>query len=421
MKPNLIMKAGAQQEKDDVSRDSCFIGALAIGDIVRTTLGPKGMDKVLQTRGQEDAIQITNDGATILKSIGVDNPVAKILVDLARVQDDEVGDGTTSVTVLACELLRVGSVLIGRGIHPQTIISGWRLSLEVALDALEKAAEAIPDSEEGLKRKLLNIASTTLSSKLLGQYKAHFAALCVEAAFRIRSHCNLRAIKIIKVSGKTMSESYVDDGFLLEKKVGLNQPEKVEEARVLIANTPMDTDKIKVFGGKVKVDSISKVAEIESAERAKMEAKVKAICDTGCNVFINRQLIYNYPQQLFADAGVMAIEHADFDGVERLALVLGGDIVSVFGDKSDNLKLGHCKKIEQVMMGQKQVLKFSGLQLKGACTMVLFGSNDTVLDEAERCVHDALCVLTRMLSKNSGDLRVVYGGGCSEILMARAV
>jgi T-complex protein 1 subunit beta len=119
-------------------------------------------------------------------------------------------------------------------------------------------------------------------------------------------------------------------GFLLDKKPGLNQPKRIENARILISNTPMDTDKIKVFGSRVKVDSVAKVAELELAEKEKMKEKVDKICKHDINVFINRQLIYNYPEQLFADAGIMAIEHADFEGVERLALVLGGEIVSTF-------------------------------------------------------------------------------------------
>ena len=147
---------------------------------------------------------------------------------------------------------------------------------------------------------------------------------------RLRGSGNLDAIQIIKKLGGSLADSYLDEGFLLDKKPGLNQPRRIENAKILIANTPMDTDKIKVFGSRVKVDSVAKVAELELAEKEKMKEKVEKIVKHGCNVFINRQLIYNYPEQLFADAGVMAIEHADFEGVERLALVLGGEIVSTF-------------------------------------------------------------------------------------------
>jgi T-complex protein 1 subunit beta len=202
----------------------------------------------------------------------------------------------------------------------------------------------------------------------------------------------------------------------LDKKVGVNQPKRIENAKILIANTPMDTDKIKVFGSRVKVDSVAKIAELEVAEKEKMKEKVERIVKHGCNVFINRQLIYNYPEQLFADSGVMAIEHADFEGVERLALVLGGEIVSTF-DSPETVKLGRCDLIEEVIIGEDKLLKFTGVALGEACTIVLRGATQQILDEADRSLHDALCVLTQTVKEP----RIVYGGGCSEMLMANVV
>merc|ERR1712179_159107 len=133
-----------------------------------------------------------------------------------------------------------------------------------------------------------------------------------------------------KVRGGTLEDSFLDEGFLLNKKPGVRQPKRIENAKILIGNTPMDADKIKVFGSRVRVDAVSKIAELEMAEKEKMKTKVEKIIKHDCNVFINRQLIYNYPEQLFADAGVMAIEHTDFDGMERLALATGAEIVSTF-------------------------------------------------------------------------------------------
>merc|ERR1711935_1270994 len=198
--------------------------------------------------------------------------------------------------------------------------------------------------------------------------------------------------------------------------IGMNQPQKIENAKIMIANTPMDTDKIKVFGSRVKVDGVAKVAEIELAEKEKMKEKVEMSCKHDINVFINRQLIYNYPEQLFADKGVMAIEHADFDGIERLALVTGGEIVSTFGNP-ELVKVGTCDLIEQIDIGEETLLKFSGVKLGEACSIVLRGATEQILDEAERSIHDALCVLTSTVKET----KTVYGGGCSEMLMANAV
>ncbi|KAG7278588.1 hypothetical protein CRUP_013330 [Coryphaenoides rupestris] len=371
MAPVNIFRQGADEEKAETARLSSFIGAIAIGDLVKSTLGPKGMDKILLGGGREASVTVTNDGATILKAIGVDNPAAKVLVEMSKVQDDEVGDGTTSVTVLAAELLREAELLIAKKIHPQTIVSGWRKATQAAREALRAAAVDHGNDPERFQQDLLNIARTTLSSKLLTHHKEHFSRLAVDAVLRLRGSGNLDAI----------------------------HPKRLENVKILIANTGMDTDKIKIFGSRVRVDSTAKVAEIELAEKQKMKDKVDRILQHGITCFINRQLIYNYPEQLFAHAGVMAIEHADFAGVERLALVTGGEISSTF-DRPELVKLGHCKLIEEVMIGEDTLIHFSG-----------------ILDEAERSLHDALCVLAQTIKET----RTVYGGGCSEMLMAKAL
>ncbi|XP_039529092.1 T-complex protein 1 subunit beta [Pimephales promelas] len=416
MAPMNIFRQGADEEKAETARLSSFIGAIAIGDLVKSTLGPKGMDKILLGGGRDSQVTVTNDGATILKAIGVDNPAAKVLVDMSKVQDDEVGDGTTSVTVLAAELLREAELLIAKKIHPQIIISGWRKATQAARDALREAAVDHGNDEQKFQVDLLNIARTTLSSKLLTHHKDHFARLAVQAVMRLKGSGNLEAIHVIKKLGGQLLDSYLDEGFLLDKRIGVNQPKRIENANILIANTGMDTDKIKIFGSRVRVDSTAKVAEIEMAEKEKMKEKVERILKHGINCFINRQLIYNYPEQLFAAAGVMAIEHADFAGVERLALVTGGEITSTF-DHPELVKIGHCKLIEEVMIGEDMLIHFSGVDMGEACTIVLRGATQQILDEAERSLHDALCVLSQTVKET----RTVFGGGCSEMLMARVV
>lgn len=416
LNPVRILKHEAEEEKGEVARMSNFVGAIAIGDLVKSTLGPKGMDKILVSVGRNmGSIEVTNDGATILKAVGVDNPAAKILVNMAKTLDDEVGDGTTSVTVFASELLREAEKLVEQKIHPQTIVTGYRCASKVALESIEKAATLSPTDDQ-FKEDLLNLARTSLSSKILNLHREKFSNLAVDAVLRLKGSGNLSAIQIIKKTGGSLNDSFLDEGFLLDKKIGQFQPKKVENAKILIANTPMDTDKIKVFGSRVRVDSIAKVAELELAEKEKMKDKVSKILNYKCNVFINRQLIYNYPEQLFADAGVMAIEHADFDGIERLALVTGGEIVSTF-DNPENTKLGECKLIEEIMIGEDKLLRFSGVALGEACSIVIRGATQQIVDEAERSLHDALCVLTTAVK----DKRIVYGGGCTEMIMARAV
>merc|ERR1712172_352937 len=257
-------------------------------------------------------------------------------------------------------------------------------------------------NEEAFREDLMNIARTTLSSKILSQHKDFFSKLSVDAVLRLKGSGNLDAIQIIKIQGGTLEDSFLDEGFLLNKKVGMHQPQRVENAKILIANTPMDTDKIKVFGSRVKVDNVSQIAELELAEKEKMKEKVEMICSHDMNVFINRQLIYNYPEQLFADKGVMAIEHADFDGIERLALVTGGEIVSTFGHP-DKVKIGKCDLIEQVTIGDETLLKFSGVPLGEACSVVLRGATASGKEaRAMDAFANALRQLPGIIAENGG-------------------
>jgi len=415
--PVNILEQGAQMAKGEQSRMSSICGALAVADLVKTSLGPKGMDKILQSSDRAGNVSVTNDGATILKSVLIDNPAAKVLIEISKVQDDEVGDGTTSVCVLAGEFLRQAQELIEKKMHPQTVVAGYRLARDAALASLEKAAINHGDDAAAFRADLINIAKTTLSSKVLSQDKELFAEIAVNAVLKLRGSTNLDQIQIIKRQGGTLKDSYLDpDGFLLDKKIGVGCPKRMTNCKVMVANTPMDTDKVKIYGSKVKVDSVAKVAEIEAAEKKKMLDKVDRIIGHGCNVFCNRQLIYNLPEQRFADAGVMSIEHTDFDGTERLALVLGADIVSTF-DTPEQVKLGECELIEEVMIGEDKLIRFSGCPNSQASSIVLRGANTHVVDEAHRSLHDALCVLSQTVKATS----VIPGGGATEMLMAQAV
>ncbi|KAI9483623.1 MAG: T-complex protein 1 subunit beta [Benjaminiella poitrasii] len=413
--PVNIFQDQATEERAENARLSSFIGAIAVGDLVKSTLGPKGMDKILQSASNGE-ILVTNDGATILKSIALDNAAAKVLVNISKVQDDEVGDGTTSVCVLAAELLREAEQLVNQHIHPQTIIEGYRLASAAAYKTLEASAVDHSQDKDLFRQDLINIAKTTLSSKVLSQDKDYFSELAVDAVLRLKGSTNLENIQIIKKPGGKLTDSYLDEGFILDKKFGVNCPKRIENAKILVANTSMDTDKIKIFGARVRVDATGKLAELERAERNKMKEKVEKIKAHGINCFVNRQLIYNWPEQLLADSDIATIEHADFEGVERLALVTGGEITSTF-DHPELVKLGHCDLIEEVIIGEDKLIKFSGVAAGEACTIVLRGATQQLLDEAERSLHDALSVLSQTVCEP----RTVLGGGCSEMLMSKAV
>nr|ANM86099.1 T-complex protein 1 subunit beta [Stygiella incarcerata] len=412
--PVNVLGAEAYEDRGSRAKLSNIIGATAVADLVKTTLGPKGMDKILHA--SDGSVTVTNDGATILSKIYVDNPAAKILVDISKGQDAEVGDGTTSVCVLAGELLREAEKLLDQDIHPQTIVEGWRLASAVALETLEKSAMDHADDKVAFREDLLNIARTTLSSKVLQNDREHFATLAVDAVLRLGGSVNLESIHVIQKAGGSLSDSFLDDGYILDKKIGIGQPKCVKDAKVLVANTAMDVDKIKIYGARVRTSSYQTVADIAEAEKIRMAEKVEKIASYGCNVFINRQLIYDYPEQLFSKNGVISIEHADFEGVERLALALGTEVVSTFDDP-ESVKLGHCDVLEEMMIGEDTLIRMSGLAGGKACSIILRGSSDHVLGEAERSLHDALAVLSQTVVEH----RTVYGGGCAEMMMACAV
>ena len=226
-----IINEEASVEKGENARMASFVGAIAIADLVKSTLGPKGMDKILQSvSSKEGKIEVTNDGATILRSVHIDNAAAKVLVDIAKTQDEEVGDGTTSVAVLCGELLREAEKLIDARVHPQTIAAGWRLAAKLAKAELEKAATRETD-EEKFRERLMEIARTTLSSKLVLYEKEHFAKLAVDAVLRLKGSDNLDYIQLLKKPGGQLGDSYLAEGFVLDKKIGIGQPKRLEKAK----------------------------------------------------------------------------------------------------------------------------------------------------------------------------------------------
>jgi T-complex protein 1 subunit beta len=411
-----IFTNGVGHFRGGSARETNYIGALAIVDMVKSTLGPKGMDKILEPIDQKGNLSVTNDGSTILKSIFVNNPAAKIMVDISKIQDDEVGDGTTSVVVLAGELLKEADRLIDQKIHPMIIIEGFREGCKLSLRQLENISFARGGNYASYRKDLINIAKTSLSSKILAHDKDHFSNLAVDAILHLRGSCDLDMIHIIKKVGGTLRDSFLDEGFILDKKFGVCQPRQLKNARILVANTPMDSDKIKIYGAKVEVDSIYGISEIEAAEKMKMKAKCDKIASNGINCFVNRQLIYDYPEQVLSKKGIITIEHADFDGIDRLAKVLGGDIVSNFDDLGQT-KYAYCKVIDEITIGEEQAIHFSGVELGEACTIVIRGASSHILDEASRSLHDAISVLVSSIR----DPRIVYGGGFSEMQMAQVV
>lgn len=395
------LDTGATEQRSSEARKTIVIGTTMINTLIRSTLGPFGMTKLLTC---EDKIKVTNDGATLLKNLVIDSASARILINASVSQDWEEGDGTTTIAILASLLVEEASKL--EEIHPIQIIEGYEVALTKALEVLDSVCFVMRDDD------MVSLAKTTLNSKILRCDLQKFAEICVNAINLIEDREDLNLINIIKTEGE-LQQSYLVDGFILDKDVIVPT---LKNPRILVANTSMDTDKIKINGAQVNVRSVSELSQIEDAERQRMQEKVEKIvgAENGIDVFVNRQIIYDYFLQLFREKNVVAVEHADFEGVERLANVLGAKIMSTFDSLNDCI--GTCERIENVHVGEKVMVKFSGLK-KGACTIVLKGSTAEVLDEAERSVHDALCVLMRVKTEK----KLVYGGGATEMEVTLAV
>lgn len=379
------------EERTDNAVRTIKAGVTIIGDIMKSTLGPRGALKILQ--GRETAV--TNDGAFILKNLLIDSASARIIASSSISQDTEEGDGTTSIAVLASLLL---TEAYRSSVHPTKIIRGFSLASARCIEMLGKRKFA-PKPED-----IKNLVRTTLNSKVLVNSLDRFVDICIGAIDKVD---DIKLIEIIKLEGD-LEESILVDGLVLNKdaEIDLSNP------RILVANTSLDYDKIKVMSSKISVNSVRELEKIEAAEKEKMVNKIERIASIKFDLFINRQIIYDYPMQLLRNKGLAVIEHADFDGVERLSKVLGGNLVSFF-DGLGEADLGTCKRVSNIVIKGHRMVKFDGVR-RGAATIILFGSSKEMQDEAERSVHDALCVLKRIKESPF----CVYGGGCIEMALS---
>ncbi|KAI5189565.1 T-complex protein 1 subunit beta [Nematocida sp. AWRm77] len=391
-----LLRPGATQERLDEARTSFLVGAVAISNMVKSTLGPRGMLKLLCT-GRGETI-ITNDGATVLKNLPANSPSAKILINSAEEHGEKEGDGTTTLTVLTGELLQEADKLIFKGTHPYKVISAYRKAHKEALEHLRSLARAHTSREEKLA-----LARTTLSSKFSPIELESLAGLALAIAETVT---DVEMVSVVKIHGGEVASSYIESGLLLECDVGPGQRTEMENPRVLIANTPMDTDKVKIFGAKASVGSTAELEKLEEAEKKRMAAKVEQMAQHA-DIIVNRQIIYDYPTQEFTKRGKISVERADFAGVEMLSRVLKGSILGTF-ENVQEADLGHCAKFERVKLGERVFVRFSGVPNKGACTVVICGPSKEILAEAERSLIGTAKVLMNTTEK------YVHGGGSME-------
>jgi len=422
-RPFIILRE--QQAKSRVkgleAQKSNIMAARSVSTLVRTSLGPKGMDKMLVS--PDGDVTITNDGATILDKMAVEHQVARLLVELAASQDDEIGDGTTGVVVLAGALLEQAEKLLDRGLHPVRIAEGFEAACAVASATLEDIADTVHfDVAKGDKEALVDTAMTTLSSKIVNVYKRKMAEIAVDAVLAVadveRHDVNFDMIKVEGKPGGRLEETELIHGIVVDKDFSHPQmPKIVRDAKMCILTCPFEPPKPKT---KHKLDITSKEAYERLYEREQkyftdMVEQCKAcganlvICQWGFDDEANHLLLHH---ELPAVRWVGGVE------LELIAIATGGRIVPRFSEL-DASKLGRAGVVREVAFGttKERMLVIEDCAHSQAVTVLVRGGNRMIVDEAKRSLHDAMCVVRNLVKDN----RVVYGGGSAEVAMSLAV
>ncbi|PSC75680.1 T-complex 1 subunit alpha [Micractinium conductrix] len=396
---------------------------LAVANILKTSLGPVGLDKMLVDDIGD--VTITNDGATILKLLEVEHPAAKILVELAELQDQEVGDGTTSVVIVASELLRRANELVRQKIHPTSIIAGYRLAMREACKYLREQL-TIPTSSLGAET-LMAAAKTAMSSKIVGADSDFFGKLVVEAVTAVRSEnaatgsvrYPVSAINILKAHGKSARDSRMLDGYALNLgRAAQGMPKSVKGAK--IACLDMNLQKAKMlFGVQVLVTDPKELEAIRQRELDITRERIQKILDAGANIILTTKGIDDTALKYFVEAGAIAARRVPKDDLRRVAKATGATIVSTLADMEGNetfdpAALGSAEEVLEDSVSDNDMLMVRGPANTRAVTVLLRGANDYMLDEMDRSLHDAFCIVKRVLE--SGE--VVPGGGAVEAALS---
>lgn len=398
------------------------MAAASIANIVKSSLGPVGLDKMLVDDIGD--VTITNDGATILKLLEVEHPAAKILCELADLQDQEVGDGTTSVVIIAAELLKNANNLIKHKLHPTSIISGYRLACREACKYIQGQLSI---STTDLDREaILSCAKTSMSSKLVGVDSDFFANMIVDAAMSIKrtgpkgeTKVPVKSINVLKAHGGNMKESILVSGYALNCTVACEgMPKKLEGARIAFLDFSIQKAKMHL-GVQVLIDDPEKLKGVRERESDITKERIQKVLASGANVVLTSGGIDDLCLKYFVESGAMAVRRVKKIDLKRIGRATGGTVclslANLEGEESfDATMLGHAEEVSQDRICDDELILIKGPKTKAAASIILRGANDYMVDEMDRSIHDALCVVKRVLESKA----IVPGGGAVEAALS---
>jgi thermosome len=413
--PVLILKEGATRTQGrDAQRDN-ILAARAIADAVKSTLGPEGMDKMLVS-GKGD-VMLTNDGATILKEMDVENAAAKMLVEVAKTQDDEVGDGTTTAVVLSGALLEKAQELLYKDVHPTVIIDGYRKASQKALESLRNLSiDVRPDDEKTLKL----VAMTSMSTKASAGTGRHYAALATKAITQVmeerdgRITADIDRIKVFKKKGESMERSELVKGVVIHKEISHPQmPKQVRNAKIALVNAKLGIEKTEI-SSEIKINDPTQMKSFIDEEESMLREMTDRLANSGANVIFCQSEIDDIALHFLAKKNIMAVKNISSSDMELLAKATGGTIQASTRDMTSEA-LGGAKLVEEARMGDDKLIYVRDCKDPRAVTVIIRGGSGQVVHEAERSFHDALCVIRNVVE----DGKIVAGGGAPEAEAAK--
>ncbi|MCH7877328.1 MAG: TCP-1/cpn60 chaperonin family protein [Thaumarchaeota archaeon] len=415
--PVILLKEGGTETKGRDAQKNNIAACKIIAEIVRTSLGPRGMDKMLVDSLGD--VTITNDGATILKEIDVQHPAAKMLVEIAKTTDNEVGDGTTSAVVLAGALLENAELLLDQNVHPTIIVDGYRKAAKKTKQLLESIADQIPANDKNI---LTKIAKTSMQTKLVRKDSDQLAEIVVKSVLAVSEkegeiyNVDIDDVKVEKKAGGSIKDSKIIQGIVLDKEiVHGGMPQKVTEAKIALINTALEISKTET-DAKINISNPQQLKAFLDEENRMLKTMVDKVIGSGANVVFCQKGIDDMAQHYLAKAGIIAVRRIKESDLTKLARATGARIVTNLDDLFEK-DLGNADIVEERKIEEDKWVFVEGCKHPKSVTLLLRGGSQRVVDEVERSVHDALMVVKDVMEKPS----IVAGGGAPETFAATKI